>query len=72
MLASSTRTLSFRLIAPFEQAKHEDAQAADQLALFRPAHAVEFLGDMLDVGLRQLARAQEFSLLPAPAKKSLS
>ena len=47
----------------------EDAQAADQLALFGPAHAVDFLGDLLDVGLCELSRPQEFGLLTAPGKE---
>jgi len=47
----------------------EDAQKAYELALLRPAHAVDFLGDVLDVGLSQLSRAQKLSLLTAPGKK---
>ena len=61
-----TRAALARLVAPFEQVKQEDVQSADQLALFRPAHAVDFLGDVLDVGLCELAGAQEFGLLAAP------
>ncbi len=41
------------LIAPFEQVKQEDAHAADELALFGPAHALDFLGNVLDAGLSQ-------------------
>ena len=63
------RALLFRLIAPFEEVKQEDAEAADQLTLFRPAHAVDFLGDMLDVGLSQLSRSQQVGLLAAPGIK---
>ena len=46
--------------------QQEDAQATDELALLRPAHAVDFLGDMLDVGLSQFSRPQQFGLLSAP------
>src|SRR5689334_12107871 len=46
--------------------QQQDAQAADEFALLRPAHAVDFLGDVLDVGLGQFSRPEEFSLLSAP------
>jgi hypothetical protein len=59
----------FRLIPPFQQMQQEDAQTADKLALLRPAHAVDFLGDLLDVGLSQPSRAQEFRLLAAPGEE---
>ena len=49
--------------------QQEDAQAADQLALLRPPHAVDFLGDMLDVGLSQFPRSQELGLLAAPGEE---
>jgi hypothetical protein len=62
-----TRAALARLIAPFEQVQQENAQSADQLALLGPAHAVDFLGDVLDVGLCELAGVQELGLLAAPA-----
>ena len=49
--------------------QQEGAQAADQLALLRPAHAVDFLGDMLDVGLSQFPSSQELGLLAAPGEE---
>src|SRR5271166_1853586 len=52
-----TRAALLRLVSPFEQVKQEDAQAADELALLRPAHAFDFLGDVLDVGVGEPAGA---------------
>ena len=49
--------------------QEENAQATDELAPLRPAHAVDFLGDMLDVGLSQFSRSQEFGLLAAPGEE---
>ena len=46
--------------------QQEDLQPADELALLRKAYAVDLLSDMLDVGLGELAGAQEFGLLAAP------
>ncbi len=63
------RTALVRLILPFEKVKQEDAQVADQLALFRSPHAVDFLSDMLDVGLPKLSRPQQFGLLATPGEK---
>ena len=42
----------------FEEMKQEEGQAADQLALFSPAQALDFLRDMFDVGLREIAGAK--------------
>jgi hypothetical protein len=54
------------LVTPFEEMQQEHGETADQFALLRPAHAVDFLGDVLDVGLSQLSGPQQFSLLAAP------
>jgi hypothetical protein len=35
--------------------QQEHGETADQFALFRPPHAVDFLGDVLDVGLGLLS-----------------
>ena len=61
-----TGSALLRLISPFQQMQQEDAQAAHKLAFLRPPHAVDFLGDMVNVGLSQFSRAQEFGLLSAP------
>jgi hypothetical protein len=52
--------------------QQEDAQAAAELALLRPAHAVDFLGDVLDVGVGQLSRPQNSACWRLQAKKSRS
>ncbi len=64
-----TRTPLACLIAPFQQVQKEDRQSAHKLALLRPPHAVDFLGDVLDVGLRKLTPPQELRLLAAPGVK---
>ncbi len=46
--------------------QEQDRQAADELALFRPADALDFLGDVLDVGFAGPAGAQQRRLLLAP------
>ena len=52
------RAALFGLITPFQEMKQEDGQAADQLALFGPAHALDFLRDMFDVGSSEIAGAK--------------
>jgi hypothetical protein len=47
-----TRSALARLIAPLQKVQQEHFEAADQLTLFRAPHAVDFLGDVLDVRLR--------------------
>ena len=42
---------------------------ADELAFLRPAHAVDFLGDIFDICLREVPRPQQFGLLAAPGKE---
>jgi hypothetical protein len=42
-------------------------QAAYQLALFAAAHALDFLGNVLDVGSREHPGPQQRSLLVGPA-----
>src|SRR5271166_1722798 len=64
-----SRAALVRLIAPLEQVKQEDGETADQLALFRAPQALDFLGDVLDVRLSQLSRAQEVGLLAAPGEE---
>ena len=48
----------FGLITPFQEMKQEDGQAADQLALFGPSKALDFLRDMFDVGSSEIAGAK--------------
>src|SRR5208337_1832397 len=55
-----------RLIAPLDEMQQEDFESADELAFFGSPHAVDFLGDMLDVGLGESAGSQQFGLLAAP------
>ena len=59
------RAALVRLIAPFQEMKQENGQAADQLPLFGLAHALDFLGDVFDVGLAEFARTQKLRLLAA-------
>lgn len=54
------------LKAPFQEVENENLQAARQLALLGLAHALDFLRNVLDVGLRELALAQERRLLIGP------
>ena len=50
----------------FEQMKKQDREATDELALFGFAHALDFLGDVRKVSLRELAGAQQRRLLIRP------
>ena len=63
------RPAAARLKPPFQQMQQQDSEATDQFALFGPAHALDFLGDVFDVGLNQLSGAQQLRLLKAPGKK---
>jgi hypothetical protein len=49
--------------------QQENAQAADEVALLGASHALDFLGDVLDVGLGEPAAAQQLGPLEAPGKK---
>ena len=57
------------LESPFEEVKHQDREAIDKLALLGFAHAFDFLGDMKDIRLRELARTQQGRLLVGPGIK---
>lgn len=63
------RASLFGLKAPFEQVQQQQVQATDQLALFDPAQALDFLDDMFDVGLTEFAVAQQIGLLTAPGEE---
>lgn len=62
-----TRAALLQLKAPFQEAEREDAHAADQLTLFCPAHALDLLGDVLDVRPRKASGAQQVGLFAALA-----
>jgi len=47
--------------------QEQNSQAADELPLFRLAHALDFLGDRGDIRLRDAAFAQERRLFEAPS-----
>src|ERR1700685_993371 len=59
------------LVTPFQEMQQENGQAADQLALFGPAHALDFLGDVFDIRPRQIARAKQLRLLAGPSEGNL-
>jgi ABC-type phosphate/phosphonate transport system substrate-binding protein len=54
------------LVAPFQKMGEEDDKAADKLTLLAPAHALDLLGNMLDVGGGQFAGAKQGGLLVGP------
>ncbi len=54
------------LVAPLEQMHQQDRQPADQFALLASAHALDFLGDKLDIRLGQTAGAQQPGLFIGP------
>jgi hypothetical protein len=47
--------------------EYEHCKAADQLALFGPAHALDLLRDMFEVRLPEFALAQQRRLLIRPS-----
>ena len=51
---------------PFEEMEDEHCKAADQLALFGPAHALDLQRDMFEVRLPEFALAQQRRLLIRP------
>ena len=59
-------SLPVRLEFPLQKVQQQDRQTADEFALFGLAHAFDFLGDMLEVGPREFAGAQQFGLFAAP------
>ena len=63
------RTSQPGLVPPFEKMQKQDRQSADQLALLGPAHALDFLGDVLDIRLRKFASAQQPGLFVGPGVK---
>jgi hypothetical protein len=46
-------------------------QAIDQLPLLAPAHALDFLGDVLDIRFGQAASTQQIGLFVRPGVKIL-
>lgn len=55
--------------SPLEEVKQQNREAIDKLALFGFAHAFDFLGDMKNIRLRELARTQQGRLLVGPGIK---
>jgi hypothetical protein len=54
------------LVLPFQEIHQQDAQPADQLPLFAASHAFDFFDNIVDVGMVELAVAQQRGLLVGP------
>ncbi len=61
-----------RLELPFQQMQQQRFQPIDQFTLFAAPHALDLLGDMVDIGSRQPAGAQQSRLLIGPGVESCS
>ena len=60
-----------RLQLPFQQVDQQHLHAAVQLSQISLAHVFDFFGDVLDVGLLQLAGSQQFGTAPCPLEEIL-
>ena len=60
-----------RLQLPLQEVRYQHLYAAVQLFQIPFAHVFDFFGDVLDVGLVELARAQQFSAAARPLEEIL-
>jgi hypothetical protein len=58
-------------LASLQQMHERRREPTDEIAFLGPSHALDFLGDVLDVSLSQPARSQQLGLFAAPGEKCL-
>jgi hypothetical protein len=55
------------LILPFQEVKQQNGEPVNQFPLLGLTHTLDFLGDILNIGGRQIAGPQQRSLLVRPS-----